>query len=117
MTGYCLEELAFWDKLSDQERERVRAAAYEADYEPGQMIWSGERDCLGLLLIRSGVVRLFLLSEDGREATISRISGGQVCIMTASCTMSVSSFKSGPGRGQGGGGGHSCGVSVDAGAG
>lgn len=92
MTGYCLEELAFWDKLSDQERERVRAAAYEADYEPGQMIWSGERDCLGLLLIRSGVVRLFLLSEDGREATISRISGGQVCIMTASCTMSVSSF-------------------------
>ena len=92
MTGYCLEELAFWDKLSDQERDRVRAAAYEADYEPGQMIWSGERDCLGLLLIRSGVVRLFLLSEDGREATISRISGGQVCIMTASCTMSVSSF-------------------------
>lgn len=56
------------------------------------MIWSGERDCLGLLLIRSGVVRLFLLSEDGREATISRISGGQVCIMTAACTMSVSSF-------------------------
>ena len=49
MTGYCLEELAFWDKLSDQERDRVRAAAYEADYEPGQMIWSGERDCLGLL--------------------------------------------------------------------
>ena len=92
MTGYCLEELAFWDKLSDQERDRVRAAAYEADYEPGQMIWSGERDCLGLLLIRSGVVRLFLLSEDGREATISRISGGQVCIMTAACTMSVSSF-------------------------
>lgn len=31
MTGYCLEELAFWDKLSDQERDRVRAAAYEAD--------------------------------------------------------------------------------------
>lgn len=118
MTGYCLEELAFWDKLSDQERERVRAAAYEADYEPGQMIWSGERDCLGLLLIRSGVVRLFLLSEDGREATISRISGGQVCIMTASCTMSVSSFNvQVQAEGRGGGGGHSCGVSVDAGAG
>ena len=82
-----IQDLAFWPHLTPGERERVEQAVYTARYEPGQMIWSGERDCLGILMIRSGVVRLFLLSEDGREATIARMAAGEVCVITASCTM------------------------------
>lgn len=82
-----LADLAFWPRLTAAERERVEQTTRSVEYQPGQMIWSGERDCLGILLIRSGVVRLFLLSEDGREATVSRMSEGEVCIITAACAM------------------------------
>ena len=87
-----LEQLSFWPRLTAPERERVERAVRPVTYEAGQMIWSGELDCLGILMVRSGVVRLFLSSQDGREATIARMTDGEVCTLTASCTMPTTEF-------------------------
>ena len=92
MESLQVQDLAFWDRLSPEERERVERSAYSVRYGAGQMIWSGELDCLGILMIRSGVVRLFLSSQDGREATIARMTDGEVCTLTASCTMPTTEF-------------------------
>ena len=59
MESLQVQDLAFWDRLSPEERERVERSAHSVRYGAGQMIWSGELDCLGILMIRSGVVRLF----------------------------------------------------------
>ena len=74
MESLQVQDLAFWDRLSPEERERVERSAHSVRYGAGQMIWSGELDCLGILMVRSGVVRLFLSSQDGREATIARMA-------------------------------------------
>lgn len=92
MESLQVQDLAFWDRLSPEERERVERSAHSVRYGAGQMIWSGELDCLGVLMIRSGVVRLFLSSQDGREATIARMTDGEVCTLTASCTMPTTEF-------------------------
>lgn len=92
MESLQVQDLAFWDRLSPEERERVERSAHSVRYGAGQMIWSGELDCLGILMIRSGVVRLFLSSQDGREATIARMTEGEVCTLTASCTMPTTEF-------------------------
>ena len=92
MESLQVQDLAFWDRLSPEERERVERSAHSVRYGAGQMIWSGELDCLGILMIRSGVVRLFLSSQDGREATIARMTDGEVCTLTASCTMPTTEF-------------------------
>ena len=47
---------------------------------------------LGVLMIRSGVVRLFLSSADGREATIARMADGEVCALTAACVLHTTQF-------------------------
>lgn len=51
------------------------------------MIHNGDADCTGLLLVRSGQLRAFILSEDGREITIYRLFERDLCLFSASCMM------------------------------
>ena len=37
-------------------------------------------------------MRIYLLSEDGREATISRMTEGEVCVLSASCMLNAITF-------------------------
>ena len=39
-----------------------------------------------------GGLRLSLLSEEGREASIARLGAGQVCVLSASCVLSAVTF-------------------------
>ena len=52
-----------------------------------------DRDCLGVLLVQEGMLRVCLLSEDGREATIFRIPAGEVCVLAAACSLSAITFQ------------------------
>jgi CRP/FNR family transcriptional regulator len=44
-------------------------------------------DCLGLLLIRSGQLRVYTLSSEGREVTLYRLFEMDICLFSASCVM------------------------------
>ena len=47
----------------------------------------GGGDCTGLLLVRSGQLRAYILSEEGREVTIYRLFDRDLCLLSASCIM------------------------------
>jgi CRP/FNR family transcriptional regulator len=51
------------------------------------MLHSGGPDCLGLLLVKSGQLRAYMLSDEGREVTISRFFEMDMCLFSASCVM------------------------------
>ena len=53
----------------------------------GTVLHDGSANCLGLLLIRSGQLRAYMLSEEGREVTISRFFEMDICLFSASCVM------------------------------
>lgn len=58
----------------------------------GQTIfWEGDV-CSHLALVLSGSVRVFKVSESGREITLYRIEASESCILTASCILSRSGF-------------------------
>ena len=86
------ESLAFWPHLTGQQQRELLQSVRRVSYTPGQIIRSPDTDCLGALLIQSGVVRIYLLSEDGREATISRMTAGEVCVLSASCMLNAITF-------------------------
>lgn len=92
MNTLTLESLPFWPHLTPQQQQTLTQTVQRATYAPGQIIRSPDTDCLGALLIQSGVVRIYLLSEDGREATISRMTAGEVCVLSASCMLSAITF-------------------------
>ena len=77
-----------WDKLTATQQERIRSTSILHSVKGGTMLHSGGPDCLGLLLVKSGQLRAYMLSEEGREVTISRFFEMDMCLFSASCVMS-----------------------------
>ena len=76
-----------WDKLTQQQQERIMTASEFRKVKAGTVLHNGGLDSLGLLLIRSGQLRAYILSEEGREVTILRRFEMDICLFSASCVM------------------------------
>ena len=77
----------FWEQLTPEEQERLCRFTRPVHYAKGARVHSPLESCVGILLLRSGQLRSYLLSEDGRDVTLYRLFGGEVCILSASCVM------------------------------
>lgn len=89
---FICEILTFWDKLNAQEQALILNNVHSVQYGQGENIHSGENDCVGVLLIKSGELRTYILSEDGREITLYRLTKGNFCILSASCILKSITF-------------------------
>ena len=76
-----------WDKLSSNQQERIRSVSDLKTFKSGTLLHDGSPDCLGMLLVRSGQLRAYLLSDEGREVTICRFFEMDICLFSASCVM------------------------------
>lgn len=86
--------LPFWDDLTSDEKELVLNNAITAHYEPGQLLFGSDGDlCLGLVAVRSGSVRVSMISEEGREILLYRIGAGEICVLSASCVLKQITFE------------------------
>ncbi|MBQ7344902.1 MAG: Crp/Fnr family transcriptional regulator [Oscillospiraceae bacterium] len=79
--------LPIWDKLTPDQQNRIAQAIDYRKVSKGTFIHDSSADCLGLLLIRSGQLRTYILSDEGREITIGRLFQYDVCLLSASCVM------------------------------
>ena len=84
--------LPFWSLLTDREQETVRRSAVTRRYEKGALIHDGGSECLGMLLVLSGEIRTYLLSDEGREVTLYRLYPDDLCVLSASCVISQIAF-------------------------
>ena len=85
-------QLPFWKDLTERERETVQRSAVTRRYEKGALIHDGGSECLGLVLVLSGELRTYLLSDEGREITLFRLYPNDLCVLSASCVISQISF-------------------------
>ncbi len=81
-----------WEKLTASQQERIRSTTILHTVKGGTLLHDGGPDCLGLLLVKSGQLRAYMLSEEGREITISRFFEMDICLFSASCVMSNMQF-------------------------
>lgn len=82
-----------WDRLSPGQRDRLSAAVLERRVGKNEIIHSGDMDCTGLFLIRSGQLRAFILSDEGREISIYRLFERDICLFSATCIMRSIQFQ------------------------
>ena len=75
-----------WHQLTDDQRERIYGSLISRSVQKGTVLHGGG-DCTGLLLVRSGQLRAYILSEEGREVTIYRLFDRDLCLLSASCIM------------------------------
>ncbi len=81
------EYFPIWNKLLPEHRERLSRSAEFLRSKAGTVIHNGSMDCLGLLLIKSGQLRVKTLSSEGREITLYRLFDHDICLFSASCVM------------------------------
>ena len=79
--------LPFWDKLTPVQQEKIADVIVYQKVEKGTRIHDSSADCLGLVAMKHGQLRAYILSEDGREITISRLFEYDVSLLSASCVM------------------------------
>lgn len=82
---YLKKYLPFWGRLSEDDRHLLSSNATAVRYEQGENVHSPINECIGVLLVKSGELRTYLLSEDGKEVTLYRMYEGDICILSASC--------------------------------
>lgn len=80
------EYFPIWNQLNPQQQETVAAKVTSRAVKKGTMLHSGV-DCTGLLLIKYGQLRAFILSKEGREVTIYRLFDRDLCLFSASCVL------------------------------
>ena len=81
------EYLPFWNKLTAEQQQRIASVIEFRQIKKDTHIHDSSADCLGLVVVRSGQLRAYILSEDGREITISRLTQYDVSLLSASCVM------------------------------
>ena len=81
----------FWEGLSESDRLDLMNGAGCAEFKKGQNIHNGTV-CTGIIFVKTGCLRVYILSEEGKEITLYRIFAGDVCVLSASCVLDSITF-------------------------
>lgn len=82
-----------WNKLTDRQQAELSAAVTCRTVKKGTVVHNGSLDCTGLLIVKSGQLRAYILSDEGREITIYRLFERDFCLFSASCMMRSIQFE------------------------
>ena len=82
-----------WGKLTPAQQSRILGSVMSGTVKKGTVIHNGSEECTGLLLIKSGQLRAYILSEEGREITIYRLFDRDMCLFSASCMLRSIQFE------------------------
>jgi CRP/FNR family transcriptional regulator, anaerobic regulatory protein len=72
-------------KLTDSERQRIFDAGQVVTLPAQQMLMTQNQQCHFIPLVLKGTVRVFKLSNSGREMTLYRIGPGETCLISIAC--------------------------------
>ena len=81
------EYLPIWNKLTPAQQAHLSGVVELRKVKKGTHIHDSSAECLGLVMVKSGQLRAYILSEDGREITISRLFEYDTSLLSASCVM------------------------------
>lgn len=76
-----------WNQLAAAQKSRMIDSLITRQIKRGTVIHNGSADCTGLLLVKCGQLRVYILSDEGREVTLYRLFDRDMCLFSASCML------------------------------
>ncbi len=76
-----------FNKLSARQQDLILNSLITKSVKKGEIIHSANEECSGLLIIKSGQLRAYILSDEGREITVYRLFDRDICLFSASCVI------------------------------
>ena len=87
-----LTYLPVFDKLTKSQQDTLTSSSFVRKFGKGELLHNGSQNCTGLLLVLSGQIRAFTISDDGREITMYRLFERDICLFSAPCIMNSIQF-------------------------
>lgn len=81
-----------WNNLEESDRDALNAAAIDRNFLKGEILHRSSEECTGLILVRSGQLRAYTVSSEGKEITLYRLLDRDICLFSASCIINSISF-------------------------
>lgn len=79
------ENFPFWRELDDHERKTILNGTIRFTHGRGAIVHEDRNKCTGMLMVQSGQLRIYIISETGKEITLYRLFDRDVCVLSASC--------------------------------
>lgn len=87
-----LTYLSVFEKLTKSQQNALTKSSFVRSLSKGELLHNGSQDCTGLILVISGQLRAFTISDDGREITMYRLFERDICLFSASCIINSIQF-------------------------
>ena len=87
------EYFPVWKQLTPDQQRLVSQSLVSRKAGKGELVHNGSVDCAGLLLVESGQLRAYILSDEGREITLYRLFDRDICVFSASCIIRSIQFE------------------------
>ena len=81
----------FWKALKEEDKTYLCENTAEEHFDKEQSVHDN-MGCSGLYIVRSGRLRLYMLSEEGKEITLYRLAPGDIFMLSASCVLNSITF-------------------------
>ena len=82
----------FWGQLNETHQNMVRTSVVSQTMQKGDILHRGCGECSGIVHVAKGQLRVYIVSEEGREVTLYRLHKGDLCVLSASCLMDAIVF-------------------------
>lgn len=89
---FIIETLNFFKDLNQEQQNLLLENISSFNYCKGDVILSPMYECIGVLMVKSGQLRVYIISEDGREITLYKLEAGDACVLSAACLLQSISF-------------------------
>ena len=88
-----LQELVpFWEQLDINQRAFLAERSRLMRFDAGDHVQGAGAGCAGVVFVRIGRLRAFMLSDQGREVTLFHVQPGECCVLAASCILPMITF-------------------------
>ena len=81
----------FWNHISESDQQLLCDSSSLVHFDKEQSVHD-HVGCSGLYIVKNGRLRLYMLSEEGKEITLYRLSPGDICMLSASCVLQSITF-------------------------
>jgi len=82
----------FWNTIGADDRAILCQHSSLVRLEKEQCVHANA-ECSGVYIVKQGKLRLYMLSAEGKEITLYRLSPGDICMLSASCVLQSITFE------------------------
>ena len=91
LTNLLQTTFPFYSSLSDTDKNTLIRSSQYVKFSKADNVHNGN-DCTGVILVLKGSLRLYMLSDEGKEITLYRLFAKDMCMLSASCVLSAITF-------------------------